>query len=100
VKRIVLLFVIAIGASIGTSSVAEAQRSGTMQVTARVLDTRESWGGLNFARTVTTDLAKSPTQSQATVETVLANVSVQVARREAAFDRPRIASITINYLRN
>lgn len=99
-KRIVLLFVIAIGVVTVSSPAAHAQRSGTMQVTARVLDTRDTWAGLNSARIAAEDLANSFSQSTVTVETALANVSVQVANRETAFDRPRAASVTINYLRN
>ena len=98
-KRIVLLFVIAIAAITATSREARAQRSGTMQVTARVLDTRDTWAGLNSARDVAAGLASSP-WSTATVETALANVSVRLTPRETILDRPRAASVTINYLRN
>ena len=98
-KRIVRLFVIVIGTAIATSVSAHAQRSGSMQVTARVVDTRESWAGLNSARTVASRLANSTSQSNATVETALAQVSVQLTNRGEMLDRPRAASITINYLR-
>jgi hypothetical protein len=100
VKRIVLLFVIGIGAFAATSRPAHAQRSGTMQVTARVLDTRDSWGGLRSAHAAIADLARFPTQAPVTVETALASVSIQVANRDAVLDRPRAGSVTINYLRN
>ena len=70
-----------------------------MQVTARVVDTRESWSGLTSARTIASYLATSPTQSNASVNTALANISVQLADRGEWLDRPRAASVTINYLR-
>jgi hypothetical protein len=100
VKRVVLKFVIALGVISLSSRSAEAQRSGSMQVTAQVLDTRESWNGLQSARSVASQLA-SGSQSSATVETSLTHVNVEVpARNEEQLDRPRTASVTINYLRN
>ena len=99
-KRIVLLFVIGIGAFAAISRPAHAQRSGTMQVTARVLDTRDSWAGLQSAHAIAGDLARSAAQTPVTVETALTHVSVQVARRDPTVDRPRASAVTINYLRN
>ena len=99
-KRIVLLFVIGIGAFAATSRPAHAQRSGTMQVTARVLDTRDSWAGLRSAHAVAVNLARSTAQIPVTVQTALTNVSVQVARWDPTLDRPRAGAVTINYLRN
>lgn len=99
-KRVVLKFVIALGVICLSSQSAEAQRSGSMQVTAQVVDTRESWNGLQSARSVASQLA-SGTQSSATVETSLTHVNVEMAaRNEEQLDRPRTASVTINYLRN
>jgi hypothetical protein len=100
VKRIVLLFVIGIGGLAVTSRPAHAQRSGTMQVSARVLDTRDSRASLHSAHVVAVDLLRSTVQTPVTVETALARVSVQMTNRESALDRPRAGSITINYLRN
>jgi hypothetical protein len=100
VKRVVLLFVIAIGATSLTSQAAEAQRSGSMQATARVVDTREGLTGLQSARALASRLT-SGQQLAATVETSLSQVSVDFAGRvEGTLDRPRTASVTINYLRN
>jgi hypothetical protein len=83
-----------------TSQSAEAQRSGSMQATATVLDTRESLNGLHSARSVASQLALG-SQSSATVETSLTHVNVELAARsEERLDRPRTASVTINYLRN
>lgn len=70
-----------------------------MQVTARVLDTRDSWAGLNSARSAAIQFVNSRSQSPATVETALTNISIQLPPRDA-IDRPRTASLTINYLRN
>jgi hypothetical protein len=100
VKRVVLLFVIALVGLGLTSQVAQAQRSGSMQATARVLDTREGWTGLQSARDVASRLAGGQ-QSAATVETSLTQVTVDwAARPEGTLERPRTASVTINYLRN
>ena len=98
-KRIVLLFVIAIGIASAASVPAHAQRSGSLQVTARVLDTRESWAGLTYARTVVSQLASRAGQSNATVETTQANISIRLAHGGGTVDRPRAAAVTINYLR-
>jgi hypothetical protein len=99
VKRVVLLFIIPlIGVGLG-SQAAEAQRSGSLQATARVLDTRDSWVGLQSARTVASILVRTP-QSSATVETPMTNVSIDIGPRTDRLDRPRTVSITINYLRN
>ena len=98
-KRVVLLFVIVVIGTSLTSRSAEAQRSGSLQVTARVLDTRDSRAGLESARAVVNRLADAP-QTSATVETSLTQVSVQVLNRPDDFDRPRTATVTINYLRN
>jgi hypothetical protein len=100
VKRIVLLLVIAIVVATATSRSAQAQRSGTMQVTARVLDTRDSWTGLRSAHAAAAHLANTSAQTSVTVETTLANVSVRVAGADSTLDRPRAGSVTINYLRN
>ena len=98
-KRIVLLFVIVVIGSSLTSQEAEAQRSGSLQVTARVVDTRDSWAGLESGRAVATGLAKGQ-QSSVTVETSLSQVSVDMRNQPETLDRPRTASVTINYLRN
>lgn len=99
VKRVVLLFVsVVIGVSL-TSQSAEAQRSGSLQVSARVIDTRESWSGFESARAAVTALVQRR-QPGATVETSLANVSIRMPSVAGTLDRPRTASITINYLRN
>jgi hypothetical protein len=103
VKRIVLMFVIGLAGLGITVQKAEAQRSGTMQVTARVVDTRDSWNGLTAARNLasSTNLDR---QSSATVETSLTKVSIQYAsppsRTVEPADRPREARVTIQYLRN
>jgi hypothetical protein len=97
-KRVVQLFVIPfIGITLLAGS-ADAQRSGSMQATARVLDTREPVAGLHSAHTVASRLARRG-ESRGTVETSLTRVSVELAAPTQA-DRPRIASVTINYLRN
>ena len=99
-KRIVLLFVIGIAGFAATSRPAHAQGSGTMQVTARVLDTRDSRASLLSAHAVAVDLIRSKVQTTVSVETALAHVSVQMPHRESTLDRPRAGSVTINYLRN
>lgn len=97
-KSIVLLFVIPlIGLSLSARD-ADAQRSGTLQATARVVNTRQSLSGLESAHAVASQLARGE-QPPATVETSFAQVAVRIAPRSIA-DRPRPASITINYLRN
>ena len=98
-KRIVLLFGIAIGIATGASAPAHAQRSGSLQVTAHVVDTRESWAGLTSARNLASHLANFGSSSQADVSTPLANISIQLAAGAGALDRPRRAAVTINYLR-
>ena len=98
-KRVVLLFVSALMGVALTTQAAEAQRSGSLQVTARVVDARESWSGLHSAQAAAADLIRRR-QIGATVETSLANISIQMPPNSATPDRPRRASITINYLRN
>lgn len=103
-KRVVLLIVIPlIGVGLN-SQAAEAQRSGSVQATARVLDTRDSWASLQSARTVASMVIRTP-QSSATVETPLTHLSIDVGTpdvgtRTDQVDRPRTVSISINYLRN
>jgi hypothetical protein len=95
VKPVVLLLVVT-GLCL-SAQVAEAQRSGSLQATARVVDTRQSLNGLLSAYTVAALLAQG--QGSAPVESAVAHVSVDRRPHEEA-DRPRTASITINYLRN
>ena len=94
-KRVVLLLVV-IGLCLSAQS-AEAQRSGSLQATAKVVDTRQSLTGLLSAYTVAALLAQG--QGSAPVESAVAQVSVDRPPQGEA-DRPRTASITINYLRN
>ena len=102
-KRIVLLFVIGMVGLGFTAEKAEAQRSGSMQATARVVDTRSSWSSLSSARDLASGLVKHQ-QSPATVETSLSHVSMVVEPVASASDRgvgqPRRAQLTIQYLRN
>jgi hypothetical protein len=98
VKRVVLLFVSLVAGLSLTGKAAQAQQSGSMQVTARVVDTREGWSGLNSARGLAASLDRH--QSRATVETSLASVSLEMKPSGEYPDRPRTASIVINYLRN
>ena len=98
-KRIVLLFGIVIGIATAASAPAHAQRSGSLQVTAHVVDTRESWAGLTSARNVVSQLANFGSSSPADANTALANISIQLAYVAGALDRPRAAAVTINYLR-
>lgn len=102
-KRVVLLFVIAVLVISLRSPAAEAQRSGSMQATARVVDTRDSWAGLQSARDMASRLAGGQ-QSTASVETSLSRVSVEIRSAapgaSLAESRPRRAEVTIQYLRN
>ena len=98
-KRVVLLLVIPLIGVALSGRAAEAQRSGSLQATARVLDTRDGWAGLQSARAVAS-LLLYQRQSRATVETPLTNVSIDDGDRSDVLDRPCTVSITINYLRN
>jgi hypothetical protein len=99
-KRVVLLFVIGVITLSLSSLAAEAQRSGSMQATARVVETREGWAGLQVAREATLGLANGQ-QSSATVSTALSRISVHLpVRPEDPPGQPRTAFVTINYLRN
>lgn len=102
-KRVVLLFVIAVSVLSLTSTSAEAQRSGSMQATARVVDTREAQAGLQSAREMASRLAQGQ-QSPASVETSLSRVSVEIRPAlpgtTMGAGRPRRAEVTIQYLRN
>jgi len=98
VKSVVLLFVISLLGLSLTARDAEAQRSGTLQAIARVVDTRQSLSGLESAHTVASLLARGR-KPAATVETSLSQVTVRVDPTPLA-DRLRPATIIINYLRN
>lgn len=101
-KRIVLLFVIAGGGLLATAGEARAQRSGSLQVTANVVDSRESWNGLSSMQDLSAKLILD-NQSAATVETSLSQITMAitpVGTEPRELDRPRQARVTIQYLRN
>ena len=99
VKNIVALFVTGFAGLCLFSQTAAAQRSGSLQATARVVDSRGATSGLNAAHHLVGRLASTP-QTLATVETVLAQVAIRLEPGESSLDRPRKAHVTIHYLRN
>jgi hypothetical protein len=96
-KRIVAFFAIAAGLMTLGSTEAAAQRSGSLQATAQVVDTRSSWDDLNSARSLAASWAKA---SSATSSTTLAQVSMIVKPADERAAEPARAEITISYLRN
>jgi hypothetical protein len=71
-----------------------------MQATATVVDTRGSWSSLNVARHLASKISE---QFSATVETALSTISVELERKTPAADLnqpPRLAKLTIQFLRN
>jgi hypothetical protein len=102
VKRIVLLFAIAVAGLSAAASNAHAQRSGSLQVSARVVDSRESWSGLQSVQTTAAQLI-AQRQTAATVATSFSQISVVMepaALSSKELERPRRGYVTINYLRN
>ncbi|MEO8294341.1 MAG: hypothetical protein ABI613_02420 [Gemmatimonadota bacterium] len=80
-----------------TSTEASAQRSGSLQATAQVVDTRESWTDLKSARSMA---ASWQITSAAISQTNLAQVSMVVLPAWSPAEESPKAEITINYIRN
>lgn len=98
----IVLFLGTVGvALIATSREAQAQRSGSLQATAQVVDTRESWSGLNSASQLAAQW-QGPLDAGRTIETAFAHVSTSVDRAARAEDGTAAGTltITIQYLHN
>lgn len=104
VKSIVWFFGIAGAGLVFSTGEARAQRSGSLQATAQVVDAGESWTALNSASQLASRWPGGRFESR-TIETSLSQIYVVVepgrdpARPEAA-DLAESFSITIQYLRN
>lgn len=82
------------------SSKAHAQRSGSLQVTAQVVDSRAAWSGLESARSLAADWAQDPAHSSET-QTTYAQISmISTAPLESAGRPEPQLEIRVDYLRN
>jgi hypothetical protein len=98
VKPIVALLGAGLMLSIFPGREAQAQRSGTMQATARVVDTHQGWSGLGSAQLMVGRLLRG--ESPVTLDNALSGIRVVVEKVPgSSFNQPARAEITIQYLR-
>ena len=96
-KGIVIGALVVLG-SAALPGAAEAQARGTLQATATVVDTRQSFGALDAARTAVQAVTNSRIDSRIeSVDTVATVAQVSVARPTAGTSS---VVVTIDYSRN
>jgi hypothetical protein len=91
-KVVALVFTTALAALL-LPSVAKAQNRGTLQVSARVVDSRPSFAALEATRALAQDLAAGRSTGRETVATV---AQISVTRKPAT----REVVITVDYSKN
>jgi hypothetical protein len=103
VKRIVSLFGIVALIALASPRFAAAQRSGSLQATALVVDTREAFSDLASAQRLAASWEGGSEGS--TVEGSLTKISITALRSEPAQEiessvSPSYLQVTIQYLKN
>jgi hypothetical protein len=94
VLKALTVAVLTVVGAVALPAAAEAQARGTLQATATVVDTRQSFGALDAAR----QAVRSATDSRiGNVESVATVAQVSVDR---AANRPSALIVTIDYSRN
>src|SRR6267143_384444 len=94
VLKALTVAVLTVVAAVALPAAAEAHARGTLQATATVVDTKQSFGALNVAR----QAVRTATDSKSgTVETVATVAQVSVAR---SVNRPGALVVTIDFSRN
>lgn len=92
------LVAVALFLTLGAST-ASAQRSGSMQATAQVIDTRAAVSGLNSAHDLATSWTADPTRTAVDTGIVQVSLLPRAARPEAGRPESEL-EIQVNYLRN